>query len=126
MFKGRQDSLVCKPIQKWSQEDVALWVSSLGPWAKYYEASFRDSGIDGSILLEMNERDLVEPPVSMSPSFHRRVFLKELEALKRHGKKVPGDLWEYKVRSCFYIVYLLSYCSTYCNLSNLNCAPYSK
>lgn len=97
MINGKQDSLVRKPVKQWTPEDVALWVSNLGSWSEYYESRFLDSGIDGSLLIEMNERDLEEPPLSISLSFHRRFFLKEIEVLRSHGKKVPADLWEYKV-----------------------------
>lgn len=93
---GQRDPLVRKPVVKWSTQDVAKWLESLGDWAKGYSDRFQDAGIDGNLLLSLSEYDLETPPLNVVVSYHRRVLLKELEALKALGVKRPSDLWEYK------------------------------
>ena len=97
MIMGKQKPLVRKPVLEWTPEDVALWVGSLGPWAKDYESRFLASGIDGNLLIDMNEKDLEQYPLSISFSPHRRALLKESENLRSHGMKIPTDFWQYKV-----------------------------
>ena len=93
------DPLVTKHIINWTPEDVSVWVGSLGSWAKGdYELRFLDAGIDGSVLLELSEHDLQEPPLSVTVSYHRKAILNGLHALMTHGAKAPADFWEYKVR----------------------------
>lgn len=96
LFMGQRDPLVRKPVVKWSTQDVAKWLESLGDWAKGYSDRFQDAGIDGNLLLSLSEYDLETPPLNVVVSYHRRVLLKELEALKALGVKRPSDLWEYK------------------------------
>lgn len=93
----QRDPLVRKPVHKWSTQNVAKWLESLGDWAEEYGDRFQDAGIDGNLLMSLSEYDLETPPLNVVVSYHRRVLLKELEALKADGVKQPTDVWEYKV-----------------------------
>ena len=97
MFTGQRDPLVRKPVLKWSTEDVAKWLASLGDWAEGYDDRFQAAGIDGNLLFSLSEYDLETPPLNIVVSYQRRALIKELEALKALGVKAPTDLWEYKV-----------------------------
>lgn len=94
---GQKDPLVRKSVLRWSREDVAKWLGSLGDWAEGYDDRFQAAGIDGNLLLSLSEYDLEDPPLSIAVSYHRRALIKELETLKTLGVKPPTDLWEYKV-----------------------------
>lgn len=96
MFTGQRDPLVRKPVLKWSTEDVAKWLASLGDWAEGYDDRFQAAGIDGNLLFSLSEYDLETPPLNIVVSYQRRALIKELEALKALGVKAPTDLWEYK------------------------------
>lgn len=96
LFMDQRDPLVRKPVHKWSTQNVAKWLESLGDWAEEYGDRFQDAGIDGNLLMSLSEYDLETPPLNVVVSYHRRVLLKELEALKAGGVKQPTDVWEYK------------------------------
>lgn len=96
LFMDQRDPLVRKPVHKWSTQNVAKWLESLGDWAEEYGDRFQDVGIDGNLLMSLSEYDLETPPLNVVVSYHRRVLLKELEALKADGIKQPTDVWEYK------------------------------
>ncbi|KAJ7386281.1 hypothetical protein OS493_010686 [Desmophyllum pertusum] len=96
LFMGQKDPLVRKSVLRWSREDVAKWLGSLGDWAEGYDDRFQAAGIDGNLLLSLSEYDLEDPPLSIAVSYHRRALIKELETLKTLGVKPPTDLWEYK------------------------------
>lgn len=96
LFMDQRDPLVRKPVHKWSTQNVAKWLESLGDWAEEYGDRFQDAGIDGNLLMSLSEYDLETPPLNVVVSYHRRVLLKELEALKADGIKQPTDVWEYK------------------------------
>lgn len=96
LFMDQRDPLVRKPVHKWSTQNVAKWLESLGDWAEEYGDRFQDAGIDGNLLMSLSEYDLETPPLNVVVSYHRRVLLKELEALKADGVKQPTDVWEYK------------------------------
>lgn len=96
LFMDQRDPLVRKPVHKWSTQNVAKWLESLGDWAEEYGDRFQDAGIDGNLLMSLSEYDLETPPLNVVVSYHRRVLWKELEALKADGIKQPTDVWEYK------------------------------
>ena len=95
---GQKDPLVRKSVLRWSVQDVAKWVGSLGDWAQGYDERFQTAGIDGNLLVSISEFDLERSPLSIGISYHRRALIKEIEALRTLGVKPPTDLWEYKVR----------------------------
>ncbi|RMX46345.1 hypothetical protein pdam_00000603 [Pocillopora damicornis] len=101
LFMDQRDPLVRKPVHKWSTQNVAKWLESLGDWAEEYGDRFQDAGIDGNLLMSLSEYDLETPPLNVVVSYHRRVLLKELEALKADGVKQPTDVWEYKLYASF-------------------------
>lgn len=98
LFGGPEVLLDDKVIKEWNQDDVAYWVGEQGNWAKgVYDDRFRSAGIDGNLLLNMEEADLLGPPINMHLGLHRRVFTDALKKLKARIKDRPGNFWEFKV-----------------------------
>ena len=90
-------SLVHKPIEAWSPDDVSNWVSSLGPWSKEIQAKkFQELGINGKILKSLTDSGL-EDLLEIKKAYLRESLLSEIEHLKILGYKAPTELWEYKV-----------------------------
>ncbi|XP_052244229.1 NAD(+) hydrolase SARM1-like isoform X3 [Dreissena polymorpha] len=63
----------------WTTEDVAHWVSQIG--FDDYSSRFEECKIDGDMLLQMTESDLVES-INMVPGMIRKRFQRELVNLK--------------------------------------------
>ncbi|XP_060562001.1 NAD(+) hydrolase SARM1-like isoform X2 [Ruditapes philippinarum] len=66
-------------VPLWTTEDVSHWVSEIG--FKEYASQFEDCKIDGDLLLQMDEDDMVES-IQMNPGMIRRRFQRELVNLK--------------------------------------------
>ncbi|KAL3857023.1 hypothetical protein ACJMK2_011724 [Sinanodonta woodiana] len=66
-------------VPLWTTEDVAHWLTEVG--FKEYAQRFSDCQIDGDLLLQMEEEDLLES-VEMKPRMTRKRFLRELVNLK--------------------------------------------
>ncbi|XP_045171322.2 NAD(+) hydrolase sarm1-like isoform X2 [Mercenaria mercenaria] len=66
-------------VPLWTTEDVSHWVSEIG--FKEYAPMFEDCKIDGDLLLQMDENDMIES-IQMKPGMIRRRFQRELVNLK--------------------------------------------
>ncbi|KAK3603295.1 hypothetical protein CHS0354_007626 [Potamilus streckersoni] len=66
-------------VPLWTTEDVAHWLTEVG--FKEYAQRFVECQIDGDLLLQMEEEDLLES-VEMKPRMTRKRFLRELINLK--------------------------------------------
>jgi len=49
---------VCKPIKKWSVDDVAKWIKDSVAGGEFFSANFEVNKIDGSTLLVVEDREL--------------------------------------------------------------------
>lgn len=54
-------------------------------------------GVDGSLLQEIGEDDLKDPPINMKMALHRRAFFQKLGDLNSTLLSLRSGLWEYKV-----------------------------
>ena len=43
----------------WTEHEVGEWIRHLPDWGNYYAAKFIENGVDGRILLEYNDLELV-------------------------------------------------------------------
>lgn len=88
--------LVHKAVDKWTTEEVVLWLEQLGPWASLYRDRFLSERVNGRLLLTLTEEEFSRAPYTIENSSHRRVILMELERVRALGVKPPQNLWEYK------------------------------
>ncbi|KAF6027827.1 BFAR [Bugula neritina] len=103
---GEFNLLVKKPLIKWTVTDVESWLEDQG--LQSYREVFRDVGVNGRMLSEVEADDL-ESMFNMTNSLHRRMFLHSLNHAITHGVKQPTNLWEYKALNSAHAVFLL-YC----------------
>ncbi|XP_033755449.1 bifunctional apoptosis regulator-like [Pecten maximus] len=101
-----QKELINTPVKEWNNDDVVTWMGQLGTWTDRYSDSIRNNGIDGKMLLMMEERDAIEA-LHMTDELQRRVFLREVAALATTGTKQPVNFWEYKSTFPFYTLFML-------------------
>lgn len=100
--------LMAKSLRDWSSSDVGLWIGTLGPWAKdVYDQRFIEAGIDGTLLLEMNEVDLEIPPINMSMRLQRRKVLDALKELRSSLSHHPSGFWEYKEQKSGMMMFIM-------------------
>ncbi|XP_067247310.1 bifunctional apoptosis regulator-like isoform X1 [Chanodichthys erythropterus] len=89
-------TLLSKPLNRWSVNDVTLWVEHLGVWTNQYKETFSREQIDGRSLSALSNEDLSAAPFMIENRSHRRIILEELHRLKETGVTRPQTLWEYK------------------------------
>ncbi|XP_069066533.1 bifunctional apoptosis regulator isoform X2 [Pleurodeles waltl] len=94
--ESEHDLLVHKPVEKWTPEEVILWLEQLGPWASFYTERFLVERVNGRLLLTLAEEEFLKVPYSIENNSHRKAILMELERVKTLGVKPPQNLWEYK------------------------------
>lgn len=70
-----------KDPEVWSQEDVLLWLKLIG--MEQYAENFGEMKIDGLIILELNEDELLEE-LKITMKLHRKKILKAIEVLKEY------------------------------------------
>ncbi|XP_051747810.1 bifunctional apoptosis regulator-like isoform X4 [Ctenopharyngodon idella] len=90
------ETLLSKPLNRWSVTDVTLWVEHLGVWTNQYKETFSREQIDGRSLSALSDEDLSAAPFMIENQSHRRIILEELHRLKETGVTRPQTLWEYK------------------------------
>ena len=73
--------IFCLQVPLWSVDDVIKWVKKIG-FADYVPA-FNESGVDGDLLLQLDENNLKED-LHMTNGILRRRFTRELVKLKRN------------------------------------------
>jgi len=74
-----QSSWTTKHPSKWEIEDVCDWLMSLGGVFKVYTKYFREAGIDGEMLSELNDEELDE--LEVTKRIHRRRILTSIKKL---------------------------------------------
>ncbi|ROL08897.1 Bifunctional apoptosis regulator [Anabarilius grahami] len=90
------ETLLSKPLNKWSVNDVTLWVEHLGVWTNQYKETFRREQINGRSLSALINEDLSAAPFMIENRSHRRFILEELHRLKKTRVTWPQTFWEYK------------------------------
>ncbi|XP_067247306.1 bifunctional apoptosis regulator-like isoform X2 [Chanodichthys erythropterus] len=94
--KPSHEMLLSKPLNRWSVNDVTLWVEHLGVWTNQYKEKFRQEQIDGRSLSALSNEDLSAAPFMIENRSHRRFILEELHRLKKTRVTRPQTFWEYK------------------------------
>ncbi|XP_051747814.1 bifunctional apoptosis regulator-like isoform X6 [Ctenopharyngodon idella] len=90
------EMLLSKPLNRWSVNDVTLWVEHLGVWTNQYKETFRREQIDGRSLSALSDKDLSAAPFMIEIQSHRQIILEELHRLKKTGVTRPQTFWKYK------------------------------
>jgi class 3 adenylate cyclase len=70
-----------KPLNEYSQDEVAACISSYGGMFAQYAQRIRENGVDGELLATMNEQELHETldELEVESRLHRRKFLNEFK-----------------------------------------------
>jgi len=76
-------------VLSWDADRVANWVLQIG-FSKGVAEAFKEVGVDGDLLLLLDERNLKED-VRMGNGIHRKRFLRELKHLKRMADYTDVD-----------------------------------
>ncbi|ROL08896.1 Bifunctional apoptosis regulator [Anabarilius grahami] len=113
------ETLLSKPLNRWSVNDVTLWVEHLGVWTNQYKETFRREQIDGRSLSALSDEDLSAAPFMIEIQSHRRIILEELHRLKETGVTRPQTLWEYKEANPGMTLFLLVSLSNFPRLTLL-------
>jgi len=69
-------------IERWTVEDVCVWLCSLGASYEVFERAFRDYGIDGPMLLRLDDEEL-RVDFKMQSRVQRRKILQSVDNLLR-------------------------------------------
>ncbi|XP_077093950.1 bifunctional apoptosis regulator-like [Siphateles boraxobius] len=100
------ETLLSKPLSRWSSDDVTLWVEHLGVWTNQYKETFHREQIDGRSLSALRDEDLCAAPFMIQNQAHRRIILEELHKLNE--LRVTLNLWEYMELNLGKSVFLLT------------------
>ncbi|XP_028406702.1 bifunctional apoptosis regulator-like [Dendronephthya gigantea] len=86
-----------KSAQSWTVREVASWAQGFTDQLSYdYSERFSKAGINGELMLSLNEKDLASDPLNILSSLHRKIIMAEIDKLNLAGVKQPKDIWEYK------------------------------
>ncbi|XP_071105944.1 bifunctional apoptosis regulator-like [Haliotis cracherodii] len=100
------DLLIHKPVVRWKPDDVAAWLTHMG-WAEGYADAVHQKGIDGAVLLSLDEENIGEV-LNVTNHLHERALVIAIEDVRLKGVKMPSTLWEYKALypgRCLFLLY---------------------
>jgi len=75
-------------VPQWSVEEVVMWVNKAG--FKEYSAAFRESAVDGDILLTLTDANIRED-IGIKNGILRKRFMRELKNLKKNADYSCSD-----------------------------------
>lgn len=101
-----QDLLVHKPLVKWTVDDVYDWFTDMGPWTQEYVKVVRERNIGGSLMLQLDETNIVDI-FNISDPLHKRALINAVNIVKEKGVKPPSNLWEFKALNPGWAIFLL-------------------
>lgn len=76
----KQPHKLSQQVALWTCDDVLVWVSQVG--FEHFRPQFLESGVDGDLLLQLDEQ-MLERDIGVQNGIIRRRFLRELNNLKR-------------------------------------------
>lgn len=76
----KQPHKLSQQVPLWTNDDVSEWVSQVG--FEPFRLRFNESGVDGDLLLQLDEQ-MLERDIGIQNGIIRRRFLRELASLKR-------------------------------------------
>lgn len=97
-FGSSEKDLKSKSLERWTAQNVGVWVASLGDWAKPYQENFVNAGINGDLLKLLSHEELADSKINMTTLVHRKMFLLQLDELKSSLPASTFDIWSYKER----------------------------
>ena len=65
----------------WTNEDIITWLGIIG--MDKYAQNFLDMGVDGYLILDLEEQDIVEE-LQISVKLHRKKIMKAIEVLREY------------------------------------------
>ncbi len=75
-------------VEDWTEQDVGSWLAEINPNFKQYCDSILDNCVNGLVLLDVSENDLVSE-IGMKPMHAKRV-VKEIESRKQQKSPPPN------------------------------------
>ena len=116
------EMIYSRTVHKWSAKEVVSWAQLLnGQLGHDYSERFKKAGINGELLLSLDEDDLGSSPLNISIALHRKIILAEVMRLNMTGVRQPRDIWEYKVARLTSQTCLLFLQSIDCSILFLGC-----
>lgn len=86
--KTKADIKLSNEVPNWSVDDVLIWVRRIGFGG--YAQTFSDLGVDGDLLLELDDQQLKED-ICISNGIQRKRFVRDLTQLKRKADYSSKD-----------------------------------
>ena len=79
-------------VPSWNVSDVAGWIKKIG-FDKYgVELLVKEYCVDGDLLLKLEETNLKDD-LGIKNGIHRKLFLRELDSLKKNADYSTGDTY---------------------------------
>lgn len=75
-------------VPLWTVEDVESWVTRVG--FQDYSSVFKDCGVDGDMLLQLNDQD-IKDDIGITNGILRKRFMRELHNLKKNADYTSCD-----------------------------------
>ena len=70
----------------WTEHEVAEWIRHLPDWGNYYAAKFIENGVDGRILLEFDDLELVMKECEIQ-NIHKATLIYGVNMLRQVRKE---------------------------------------
>ena len=85
LFVPIESGLDLNQCHLWTEHEVAEWIRHLPDWGNYYAAKFIENGVDGRILLEFNDLELVMKECEIQ-NIHKATFIYGVNMLRQVRK----------------------------------------
>eukprot|EP01083_Nonionella_stella_P012318 34949_1 len=86
LFVPIESNLDLNQCHLWTEHEVAEWIRHLPDWGNYYAAKFIENGVDGRILLEFDDLELVIKEADIQP-IHKATFIYGVNTLRSVRRK---------------------------------------
>jgi len=85
LFVPMEANLDLNQAHLWTEHEVAEWIRHLPDWGNYYGAKFIENGVDGRILLEFEDMEMVMKECDIQ-NMHKATFIYGVNMLRNVRK----------------------------------------
>ena len=85
LFVPMEAALDLNQAHLWTEHEVAEWIRHLPDWGNYYAAKFIENGVDGRILLEFDDMEMVMKECDIQ-NMHKATFIYGVNMLRNVRK----------------------------------------
>eukprot|EP00485_Elphidium_margaritaceum_P006878 CAMPEP_0202700876 /NCGR_PEP_ID=MMETSP1385-20130828/14021_1 /ASSEMBLY_ACC=CAM_ASM_000861 /TAXON_ID=933848 /ORGANISM="Elphidium margaritaceum" /LENGTH=474 /DNA_ID=CAMNT_0049358163 /DNA_START=39 /DNA_END=1463 /DNA_ORIENTATION=- len=86
LFVPIESDLDLNQCHLWTEHEVAQWIRHLPEWGNYYASKMMQNGVDGRMLLEMSDLQLVMNETDIQ-AMHRATFIHAVNQLRAIRRK---------------------------------------